>query len=280
VLGIRCVTLHGRTNAISTIASFERGGIAIALNNTYRYICISIELLIPLDRLQLFLWPNSSETSTEMSSRGLPGFLRRSRRWNDFEDDDDDDDNDEVQENGKDNKDNMKQQQQQQQQQNQDHQPQEQQRNNEPSHLLNASLQFLVPSSLAVSSAKEDVNAGYTGINTATDSDRNGKHEDEVDARLDDAIHNNDNQSFSTLGDFDPTVGDTSPHNQLQNASPNISDASYHSSSKIGYREAQFEKILSNSVVKMSELRKIGWNGIPVGFLFFCLFIEVICVLP
>jgi hypothetical protein len=216
-----------------------------------------------------------------MTSRGLPGFLRRSRRWNDFEDEDDDDDNDEVQENGKDNKDNMKQQQQQQLK-NQDQQQQDQQRHNEPSHLLNASLQFLVPSSLAVSSAKEDVNAGYTGITTATDSDGNGKHEDEVDARHDDSNHNNDNQSFSTLGDFDPTVGDTSPHNQFRNASRNISDASYNSSSKIGYREAQFEKILSNNVVKMSELRKIGWNGIPVGFVvfsFLCL-LQVMCVLP
>jgi type II secretory pathway pseudopilin PulG len=199
-----------------------------------------------------------------MSSRGLPGFLRRSRRWNDFEDDDNDD-NDVVLENGKDNNKNTKQQlqlqqqQQQQQQQNQD-QKKEQTRKKEPSLLLNASLQFLDPSSLVVSSAQEDVNAACAGTGTTPDSTGNGKDDDD---NHDDSNHNNDNHSLSTIGDFDPTVVDT-PQHQLRNASRSLSDASYYSS-KIGYREAQFEKVLSNNVVKLSELRKIGWNGIPVG---------------
>ena len=33
---------------------------------------------------------------------------------------------------------------------------------------------------------------------------------------------------------------------------------------RFGYREAQFEKIMSADVVKMVDLRKLGWNGIPV----------------
>lgn len=33
---------------------------------------------------------------------------------------------------------------------------------------------------------------------------------------------------------------------------------------KYSYREAQFEKVISNDVVKMVELRTLSWNGIPV----------------
>ena len=36
---------------------------------------------------------------------------------------------------------------------------------------------------------------------------------------------------------------------------------------KYSYRETQFEKIVSNDVVKMVELKKISWNGIPVSSL-------------
>jgi hypothetical protein len=206
-----------------------------------------------------------------MSSRGLPGFLRRSRRWNDFEDDDNDD-HDEVLENGNDNKDTKKQQQQQQQQQqkqSQGQQQQQQQLNNEPSRLLSASLQFLDPSSLAASSAQEDIDAGCTNVTTPL------YHGD--DSHHDDANPNNDSQSLSTIGDYDPTVVDTPPQ-KLWNNNPisrEISDGSY--TSKSGYREAQFEKILSNNVVKLSDLRKIGWNGIPVRW-FFVLSVFVCCV--
>jgi hypothetical protein len=34
---------------------------------------------------------------------------------------------------------------------------------------------------------------------------------------------------------------------------------------KYSYRESQFEKTITNDVIKMSELRKLGWNGIPVS---------------
>jgi hypothetical protein len=33
---------------------------------------------------------------------------------------------------------------------------------------------------------------------------------------------------------------------------------------KYSYRETQFEKVISHDVVKMVELRKLSWNGIPV----------------
>jgi hypothetical protein len=204
-----------------------------------------------------------------MSSRGLPGFLRRSRRWNEFEDDDNYD-NDEVLGNGNEIKDSNEQPQHEEQS-NQDQQDHHQQ-NNEPSLLLSTSLQFLDPSSQAVSSAQEQEHVDIGCIGIATDGIGNGNdapfHGD--DANYDDNNHNNnDNQSLSTIGDFDPTIVYTPPH-QLRNASRGISDTIY--TSKIGYREAQFEKILSNNVVKLSELRTIGWNGIPVRSV--CFFLD------
>jgi hypothetical protein len=35
-------------------------------------------------------------------------------------------------------------------------------------------------------------------------------------------------------------------------------------SSRVSYRETQLGKILNAPVVKLPELRKLGWNGIPV----------------
>lgn len=212
-----------------------------------------------------------------MSSRGLPGFLRRSRRWNDFEDDEEEeeeeavgntttDGNDET-ENGDDGdkavEDHVKRRQQYHRQ-----QQQQQQESDEPSHLMDASLQFLDPSPLAASLAQEAV----VGTSTAAGDYNNGEllaetasqhfHRD----KYYDQQHD-DQASLSTLGDYDPTTTTTSsstPHRSTSNASS--------TSIKVGYRELQFEKILSNNnnVVKLSELRKVGWNGIPVRWLSFC----------
>jgi hypothetical protein len=195
-----------------------------------------------------------------MSTRGLPGFLRRSRRWNDdFEDEDNDtDDNDTgdgVDNQDGDGKNDAKQKQYQKQQQNDGV-------DNEPYHLMNASLQFLDPSPLAASSVQGDSNAGYAAAATGNDAYPNGGKDPYPDVGGDpdnsyNLQSNNDDHSLSTIGDYDPTLA--------AGVSRSTSNVSL-TASKVGYREAQFEKILSDNVVKLSELRKIGWNGIPVRY--------------
>ena len=153
-----------------------------------------------------------------MSSRGLPGFLRRTRRGDIDESDDDVDEKVAVQ------------------------RPQSNSKNNS-----NGALTAIY----AYSPPAKGVNTESSGI------DLEGE-------RMTEAPHRN--ESSSTL---DSSVGAT---NDI--ASPNVcldslnssfaSQNNLTSSKRITYRESQFNKILGAQVVKLPELRKLGWNGIPV----------------
>jgi hypothetical protein len=229
-----------------------------------------------------------------MASRGLPGFLRRSRRRDDYDDDDDDDDDDDEEEdkrNSNDNDDGV------------DIVRNEKYYSNGGNKTassttttiaaaaaaapaeLDISLQFLDPSPLAESSAQEDME--YTGATTAVTTTNNNNQDDEIAAAIAAASlngqsevgdeeqyhYNNDNMSLSTLGDNDPYIEASAlnnnrsmpPSRTLSNMSNTSGGPRNTKKTTATYREIQFEKVLSTPVVKLSELRKIGWNGIPVS---------------
>ena len=190
------------------------------------------------------------------SRRGLPGFSRRSRRRDDFDDvddenteDDDDGDNNtdgsntiicsdngsSVVETGETSNDD--------------------ECYEEPRHNL------LDPSRLAQTSAEEDFNTGWTG-SPADTAATHALNANEYESGGENSHGNKDeNHSVSTLGESDPV------HNNNSN-----NYANKRSSVTKTYRETQFEKILNtnndnsnnNKIVKMAELKKIAWNGIPV----------------
>jgi hypothetical protein len=183
-----------------------------------------------------------------MTSRGLPGFLRRSRRWNDFDDEEDGNDmGNDVNRDGS------------------DEANSKQQKASFEASFQAESLRFLDPSPLVALSAQED--ADTDDSQSVVASYKNNEDEDSS------TNHHSGDQSVSTLGDFDPTEGRLggppalTPHNSLNPSSRQSSTGNNGST----YRENQFEKTLSNNVVKLSELRKIGWNGIPVRLIKVCL---------
>jgi hypothetical protein len=215
-----------------------------------------------------------------MTTRGLPGFLRRSLRRDDFyttsEDEDDDNDYDfddgdnsieelsnsrsgsvSIKSNGKESNDETAQQ---------------------KATKSNASS-MLDPSPLAESSAHENVIAGWTNIADAPASDS---------AEIDD-----DQKSLSSLGESESGKDAVQSHRNVTSGMSrnstsgsignNLNKSSRRFSTNKSYRETQFEKILgtndesnnttttnSNHVVKMSELRKIAWNGVPPQYRGMC----------
>jgi hypothetical protein len=183
-----------------------------------------------------------------MSTRGLPGFLRRSRQWGDdfghssgdesVDDDDNSTNNNNV---NKDNDDNGR---------DLDRQSETKKESwaygLSDSEQVHNALSFLDPSPLAETSAREDVDAG-----TETDQPYGDKQQQQQNASMTNASGHmaDSSDDLSSLGDADLSASITA---SVTHAKPS-------------YRETQFEKILSDNVVKLSELRKIGWNGIPVS---------------
>ena len=196
-----------------------------------------------------------------MSSRGLPGFLRRSRRWNDFDDEDEDNDGDEEQDDAGDHSSNNNYNQAAEEKQRQYQKKQQQGEEDVMESTFTASLQFLDPSPLAESSAKEDGHAGYN--TNANGGGANGHNHDGEDDD-DEGYHSGGNRSVSTLGDIDPPTPQNSAFGGSRSSSSNNITTT---SGGPTYRQIQFEKILSNNVVKLSELRKVSWNGIPVSIM-------------
>ena len=108
----------------------------------------------------------------------------------------------------------------------------------------------LDPSPLAESTANEDEISGWTKVDSTTN------------------LPNDDDQlSMSSLGESESRFG-TNPASE----NTSLRSSKRFSTGQKSYRETQFEKILgvsdadddkSRHVVKMSELRKIAWNGIP-----------------
>lgn len=207
-----------------------------------------------------------------MTTRGLPGFLRRSLRRDDFyttsEDEDDDndygyDDGDNSIEDGT----------------NSHSESIEESNDNETREKINANenistkimgeKSLLDPSPLAETSAREDMISGLANIiQTHTTGSPDSYTKDD----------NDDQVSMSSLGDSELGKDDNRSASRLPSAATNSANDStsnnHNRSSKRfsinkTYRETQFEKVLGtndgndNHVVKMSELRKISWNGIP-----------------
>ena len=178
-----------------------------------------------------------------MSSRGLPGFLRRTRR-SDFDENTDDDDDDEEEEaigyrhqhsNGR-------------------------SANTATDELTVNGEQVEAPKNAAT-------NAAHLERNGSLESESSSNPKEVVKRQVSITISetaegntpnaansntNTDDSSISTLG-----------------ASTNTMQASFSASKprldrKMSYRESQFSKILGDDLVKLSDLRKLSWNGIPV----------------
>ena len=235
-----------------------------------------------------------------MTTRGLPGFLRRSRLRDDFyttsEDDDDDDDDDDDEDNDYEYDDG-------------DNSIEDDANNpsgveantneikeeiNEQKNITSATTQshassLLDPSPLAETSAREDAISEWTNIADTTPPSDNTK----------DYYYNDSQRSLSTLGESESgkdalqshrdvtsgtsrlssSITNSTNENISDNQSNNNTSSSKRFSINKSYREIQFEKVLgtdsnnaddknnntsnSNHVVKMSELRKIAWNGVP-----------------
>jgi len=138
------------------------------------------------------------------------------------------------------------------------------------------SSSLLDPSPLAETSTREDINPGWTNISSTYDNTESTfckstsfDTKDEIGQQI----------SLSTLGESSHSQRDGTD-NSLRFSSPTANSgventgnsqnwgSKRYSTSK-SYREIQFEKVLgtnndsTNHVVKMSELRKIAWNGVP-----------------
>lgn len=229
-----------------------------------------------------------------MTTRGLPGFLRRSRLRDDFytssEDEDDDEDNDYDFDDGDNSiEDDAKSRNGLEANCNETKKENNEQKNNTSATIQSHASSLLDPSPLAETSAREDVISEWTNIADTTLPSDNTKDN-----------YNNDSQrSLSTLGEsewgkdavqshrdvtsgtsrFSSSITNSTNDNISDNQSNNKSSSKRFSMNK-SYREIQFEKVLgtdnnnnddnknnntsnSNHVVKMSELRKIAWNGVP-----------------
>ena len=103
-------------------------------------------------------------------------------------------------------------------------------------------------------SAREDEISGWTKVASATNASASPNDEDQL--------------SMSSLGESESRTNPASENTSRRSSKR-------FSTGQKSYRETQFEKVLgvpsdgdddksrSNHVVKMSELRKIAWNGIP-----------------
>mmetsp|Transcript_5399 Transcript_5399/g.11148 ORF Transcript_5399/g.11148 Transcript_5399/m.11148 type:complete len:468 (-) Transcript_5399:114-1517(-) len=163
-----------------------------------------------------------------MTTRGLPGFLRRSLRRDDFYTTSEDED-----ENGN----------------NDDYGYEEGDNSIEDGESSTTEKNTLDPSPLAETLAKED------------SLDANNNDDDQISmSSLGESESGKDAIHFANTS----RLGESANHN------------SRRSSKRLGsksYREVQFEKVLgmddaqkNNHVIKMSELRKIAWNGVPPQF--------------
>lgn len=222
-----------------------------------------------------------------MTTRGLPGFLRRSLRRDDYystsedEDDDDYDDGDNSIEDGSNSRsgsslvdDNKK------------GTSEGVVDDKNTSTMKSHHPSLLDPSALAETSAREDMISGWTNINngnTAISGSPASDIKDSNDGQISvssfgqsdsgkDAIHSQ-RHGTSSSSHFSSTTTNTN-----ESTGNNHNRGSRRYPTNKSYREIQFEKILgtndnnsnntskntiSNHVVKMSELRKISWNGVP-----------------
>lgn len=177
-----------------------------------------------------------------MTTRGLPGFLRRSLRRDDFYTSSEDEDENTNDEYGYDEGDNS---------------------------IRDEGAAPAAESSNSNNMIETNKAQETTAGSPASDSRNNPNNNDEDDNDNDD-----DQISMSSLGESES--GKEVIHFQ---SNSRLGDSSRRSSKRFSttksYREIQFEKVLgthdetntnTNHVVKMSELRKISWNGVPPQF--------------
>ena len=176
-----------------------------------------------------------------MTTRGLPGFLRRSLRRDDFyttsededevdEDYDYDDGDNSIEENDA------------------------SANNSQSASSSQIESKKGTKSDPSETSAREDEISGWTKVASATNASASPNDEDQL--------------SMSSLGESESRTNPASENTSRRSSKR-------FSTGQKSYRETQFEKVLgvpsdgdddksrSNHVVKMSELRKIAWNGIP-----------------
>jgi TBC1 domain family member 2 len=176
-----------------------------------------------------------------MSSRGLPGFLRRSLRPVEY----DDDDGETV---------------------------------DRSSSGVN---EVMVGSTQGDNDAvKEDTSAAGSSVFVAVQPapllgqpEGEAKHKSSDDRERLECIIDGGESDRTKGSDFLPENSKSDRHDQLPSR---LSDSSWHEiapplpqeplSEKKSYREAQFEKVLGADVVNMTELRKLAWNGIPFPY--------------
>ena len=214
----------------------------------------------------------------DMTSRGLPGFLRRSLRRDDLystsEDEDDTENSIEDDLNGQSGSIVHK----------------TQGENNQLKNTMKLhSSSLLDPSPLAETSAREDLSSGWRNISNTYDNTESTNCKSTASGTKEDI---DEQISVSTLGEPDSGRDASHSHRDVTGSTLRFSSSTTnfgvenignnqnrgskrHSTSK-SYREIQFEKVLgtkdnnTNHVVKMSELRKIAWNGVPPQYRGMC----------
>jgi hypothetical protein len=197
-----------------------------------------------------------------MSGKGLPGFLRRSLRRN-FEEENEDDRNSASG------------------------------ANNAPSKPIQAIIPERGASKLpdTLEADEEEYDALHNGSNHVVQggegrtSSEGGMKNVEVHGKsTNDGTTNTKSVFISPLVKFDGEHSVASSIASSNNGNPSSSEDWRQDDSssqqqhtvvprsmerKYSYRETQFEKVISNDVVKMVELRKLSWNGIPVRLTIF-----------
>ena len=178
-----------------------------------------------------------------MSTRGLPGFLRRSLRLTTARDDEEEEEEeeDEVDEEAHDANDD-----------NDDH----------------ANGELKLDTTTTITPQQETSNQS-TRIASQYPSDPNHESLPPQGQQL---LHNNNNSSSSSMNSLqDNNLSDswneiipTETTTKLSESSSLNNNNSY--SIKKSYREQQYEKILSMDVIQMYELRALAWNGIPIQY--------------
>ena len=178
-----------------------------------------------------------------MASRGLPGFLRRSTRRSDFSSDDEDVIEDEASEEIS-----------------KEITPQEpafppvtqakQQQGREDSWSGLADVMKPEPGATEdalETDGKQDQSDNV--VEAHASAERSVAYGASSSSHPSDEI-NDTGSTTSSVGFDDSTVPNNNTTSRLER--------------KQSYRETQFERIIKADVVQMSELRKLGWNGIPV----------------
>ena len=167
------------------------------------------------------------------SSRGLPGFLRRSlRRSFDSDEEDpfklglssDDDDDYDLDDNTDSSSNNNK-------------------------HNTDSQQQTKSQMATATDDPTDDNDASEDETSPNNEEGEGGEEEITMQQQQQQPLEEGSVSSFSESG-FDNLVPVPVP--------PTLER-------RVSYRDSQFEKIVGTDVVKMSDLRKLGWNGIPVS---------------